>query len=152
MGVDVLRTALATHKIAFIDTMVFAYLLGEHAVYADLAEAVVATVEHGSLHGVTSALTLAEILTGPARVGNLKALREYEIYLTNFPNLTILPVDATLARPIAQVRATTGLRMPDAVQIATAAAAGADLIVGNDKQWRGKIGSCTFLVLDDFRD
>jgi predicted nucleic acid-binding protein len=152
MGIDALRTALAAHKIAFVDTMVFAYLLDEHAVYADLAEVVLAAVESGSLCGVTSALTLAELLTGPARMGNLQAMREYELYLTNFPNLTIVPVDTALARSIAQTRAATGMRMPDAVQIAAASFAGVDVIIGNDKQWRGKVGSRTYLILDDFRD
>ena len=150
MGVNALRAALAAHKIAFIDTMVFAYLLDEHAVYADVAEVILAAVEGGSLYGVTSALTLAELLTGPACAGNLQAMRDYEIYLTNFPNLVILPIDKSLARSIAQTRAATGLRLPDVVQLATASVAGADVIIGNDKQWQGKVGDRTYLMLDDF--
>ena len=151
MGVEGLRRALAAHQRVFLDTMVLAYLLDEHPIYADLAEAVMTLVEEGSLSAVTSALTLAEILTGPAKAGNIQALRDYELYVTHFPNLAIWPVDAALARQVAQVRAATGLRTPDAVQLAVAASAGVDAIVGNDRSWRNKVGDTALYLLDDFR-
>jgi predicted nucleic acid-binding protein len=152
MGVAELQQTLAAYKLAFIDTMVWVYLLDEHPDYTDLAEVVIGLAEHGLLQACTSALTLAEILTGPAKKSNIAAVNDYTLYLTHFPNLIIFPVDVNLARQIALVRASTGLRTPDAIQIAVAMAAGADVIIGNDKSWRGKTGSLAFVLLDDFRN
>lgn len=150
MGVAALAAALTTHPIVFVDTMVIVYLLENHPVYADVAATVMNTIEQGVVTGVTSMLTLAELLTGPALAGNLTALRDYELYLTNFPNLTLHPIDADVARKVATVRAATGLRTPDAIQLATAELAGATAIVGNDKGWKGKTGALDLLLLDAF--
>ena len=48
--------------------------------------------------------TLAEILTAPAKTGDRRALQDYEIYLTRFPNLRIVPLDVTPAREMALVQ------------------------------------------------
>jgi len=150
MGVAALATALAPHPIVFVDTMVIVYLLENHPVYGDVAATVMNTIEQGVVTGVTSMLTLAELLTGPARAGNFTALRDYELYLTNFPNLTLHSIDADVARKVATVRAATGLRTPDAIQLATAELAGATAIVGNDKGWKGRTGALDLLLLNAF--
>lgn len=87
MGVAELQKTLATSKLAFIDTTVWVYLLDEHPDYVDLAETVIGRVERGLLRACTSALTLAEILTGPAKKNDFSAVNDYTLYLTHFPNL-----------------------------------------------------------------
>jgi predicted nucleic acid-binding protein len=91
-------------------------------------------------------------LTAPAQAGDDRALRDHELYLTNFPNLSIVPLSVDLARQAARVRASTRLKMPDSIQIATALEAGADVVVGNDKRWRNRTGGLPLLLLDDFLD
>lgn len=150
MDLTALTVALAAHRTVFVDTMVFVYLLDNHPVYAAPAAAALGAIERGAPAGVTSMLTLAELLTGPARAGNLTALRDYELYLTNFPHLQLHPFDAAVARKVALLRAATGLRTPDAIQLATATVAGATAIVGNDKGWQGKTGALALLLLDDY--
>jgi predicted nucleic acid-binding protein len=130
--------------------MVFIYLLEAHPRYAGLASAMLEMVEQGTVAGLTSTLTMAELLTAPAQAGDDTALRDYELYLTNFPHLTILPLTIAIARRAARVRAKTKLKMPDAIQIATAMGAGADIIIGNDKRWRSRTGGLPLLLLDDF--
>ncbi|HQY94590.1 PIN domain-containing protein [Caldilinea sp.] len=128
----------------------FVSLLENYPVFADLATAVLTPIEQGAAAGVTSTLTLTELLTGPVQAANLTALRDYELHLTNFPHLTLHACDADVARQVALVRAATGLRTPDAIRIATVALAGATLIVGNDKAWQGKTGSLALLLLNEF--
>jgi predicted nucleic acid-binding protein len=125
-------------------------LLDEHPRYVDFAMVLFDAIEQGQLRGVTSMLTLAELLTAPAQQANLQALRDYELYLTNFPNLQLTPLEAEVARTTATVRAATRLKLPDALQIATALTAGADAIISNDHQWRTKFSQPTLLLLDDF--
>ena len=151
MGVEELRQQSGRHKRMFLDTMVFVYLLERNPHYGSLAEAILADVEAGKLEALTSALTLAEVLAGPAQAQNIAAMHDYELYLTSFPHLTILDVERKHASTIARVRAATGLRTSDAIQIALAASAGADAIIGNDKAWLGKTGAIDYLMLNAFR-
>jgi len=60
-------------------------------------------------------------------------------FLTTFPNLTILPADLTVALQAATLRATTGIRLPDALVVASGMLAGCEAIVSNDEQWRRKL-------------
>jgi predicted nucleic acid-binding protein len=150
MGVKELRQVLGDQKLLFVDTNIIIYLLDNHPRYGELAMAVLEAIEAGQAVAVTSVLTLAEVLTKPARVGNERAMQDYELYLTNFPNLKLVAVDQTVARTAARLRALYPLKMPDAIQLATAQLAVVDAIITNDKQWRGKTGSATLLVLDDY--
>ena len=151
MGVEDLRQRLGRHKLVFLDTMIFVYLLEQNPTYIALAETIFAEVEAGTLEALTSVLTLAEVLTGPAQAQDVEAMHDYELYLTSFPHLKIVGVERQHVSAIAQVRAATGLRTPDAIQIAVATVAGADAIIGNDKAWNGKTGETAYLMLNAFR-
>ena len=150
MGVAELQEAIRGRRLVLLDTMVWIYLLDAHPRYADLAAVVLRGVEEGGNAGIISSITLAELLTAPARAGDERALRDYELYLAHFPNLTIAPCDAATARQAARVRAQTGLRLPDAIVLATGHLAGADVVVSNDKRWEGKTGDMAFLLLENF--
>jgi predicted nucleic acid-binding protein len=152
MGVAELHLQLSRYSAPFLDTLLLIYLLEEHPLYVDLADVVMESIESGVSNSLTSTLTIAELLTAPTQAGDDKALRDYELYLTNFPNLLIVPLSVDLARQAARVRASTRLKMPDSIQIATALEAGADVVVGNDKRWRHRTGGLPLLLLDDFLD
>jgi predicted nucleic acid-binding protein len=152
MSVDSLCRALAGHELVLLDTMVFSYQLADHPRYAPLAGAVLEAVETGQVAGLTTTITLVEILTVPARAGDRQALYDYEFYLTRFPNLEILPLDAALARETALVRGATGLRTPDAIQVAAARLAGAGALITNDRRWVRQVTEPPLLLLDDYLD
>ena len=63
MGVAALRHRLRGWKSVALDTSVFAYQLLDHPHYAPLTELILHSVETGHLRGVTTTITLAEILT-----------------------------------------------------------------------------------------
>ena len=149
-GVEKLHQAVSRHKLLVLDTMVFSYHLSDHPRYAPLSAVVLEAVESGKVSGLTTTVTLAELITVPAQSGNQRAMQEYELYLTHFPNLRILPLDTALAREAARVRAATGLRMPDAIQIAAARLFGTDGIVTNDKRWMGRVTRPALVLLDDY--
>lgn len=150
MGIVELRTTVVRHESVFIDTMIFSYLLMEHPTYVDLAGTVLKLIEQGEVGGVISMITVAEILTPPAIKGDEQVARLYELYLRNFPNLTILPVDFDIARATAKIRGQTRLRTPDALQIATAQIAGVGAIITNDKQWLDKSETVEVIILDNY--
>jgi predicted nucleic acid-binding protein len=77
-------------------------------------------------------------------------MRDYELYLTHFPHLRLVPLDADLARETARVRADTGLRTPDAVQVAAARLYSADAVVTNDHRWRDRVHGPDLILLDEY--
>ena len=150
MGVDDFRRLLAGLHLVALDTMVFVYHLANHPRYAALTTMVLEAVETGQLAGMTTTITLAEILTAPAKVGDRQAAQDYELYLTRFPNLQIAPLDIALARETALVLGATGLRTPDAIQVAAARLVNADAIITNDRRWVGRVDRPAVVVLDEF--
>ena len=151
-GLGDLRQSLAAADLIALDTMVFSYHLANHPRYTSLTTMILDAVESGQPAGLTTTITLAEILTVPAKAGDRGALQDYEIYLTRFPNLEVVSLDTSLVRETALVRAATGLRTPDAVQIAAACLAGADTIETNDPRWAGRVTAPALLMLDDYLD
>lgn len=150
MGVEDLQQTLARHHLVLLDTMVFSYHLSAHPRYAPLSRVVLEAMESGQVTGLMTTVTLAEVLSLPARMSNRAVMLEYELYLTHFPNLRLVPLDAALAREAAWVRGTTGLCLPDAVQVAAARLSGADGIVTNDRRWVGRVNAPPLVVLEDY--
>ena len=149
-GVGKLQADLQRYPLVAVDTMVFVYLLEDHPRYASAAEAALSAIEQGKTAGVISAITLTELLTAPAQVGDTAAMLDYEIYLLHFPNVEVYPVDVAVAREAALVRAKSGLPTPDAIILATARVAGADAVLTNDKRWRGKCPEMEVLLLSEY--
>jgi uncharacterized protein len=150
MGLRELQAELARLSRICIDTAVFAYHLAEHPRYVAFTSVILAAVEQKDLEGLITTITLTELLTYPAQKGDTQTLREWELYLTNFPNLLLVPLDLALAREAALVRGETRLKTPDAVQVAAARLYGADAIVTNDRPWDKRVSSPRVLILDDF--
>nr|HID14028.1 type II toxin-antitoxin system VapC family toxin [Anaerolineae bacterium] len=121
-------------------------------IYAPLTSVILETIESGKVAGMTTTITLVELLTVPAQGNDRRAMQEYELYLTHFPNLRIVPLDTALAWEAALARAATGLRMPDAIQIAAARLHGADGIVTNDHRWVQRVTQPALVLLDDYVD
>jgi predicted nucleic acid-binding protein len=94
-------------------------------------------VETGRFACVISALSAAELLVRPSTLGPAW-LSASVAALGRFPHLTVRSFTFEDAGLAAQVRATTRLRMPDAVVVATALAARVDALVHCDDEWDAK--------------
>lgn len=149
-GVADLRQALLACHLVALDTMVFSYHLADSPRYIPLTSVILETIESGQIAGLMTTVTLVEVLTAPAQARQRRAMDDYEIYLTHFPNLRLVPLDVTLAREAALVRAATGLRTPDAVNIAAARLYGAEAIVTNDHRWVGRVSTPAVILLDEY--
>jgi predicted nucleic acid-binding protein len=69
-------------------------------------------------------------------MGDLRLARKYRDYLTNSENIGLFALDMKIADRVVELRANYGFKTPDAIQIGTASACGADYIVTNDKRWK----------------
>ena len=150
MGIEDLQAEIGAHRLLLVDTPIFSYHLADHPRYAPLTGVILDAIESGRVAGLTSAVTVAEILTLPAQAGDVEAMQDYELFLTSFPNLRLVSLDVPLARETALVRAATGLRTPDAVQVAAARLYGADAIITNDHRWAALVSTPVVILLDAY--
>lgn len=97
MGIENLEDAIGSHRLLLLDTPVFSCHFSNHPRYAPLTTVILGAIESGRAAGLTSAITAAEILTFPAQADNQRTVRDYELFLANFPNLHVAPLDVTLA-------------------------------------------------------
>jgi predicted nucleic acid-binding protein len=117
-----------------VDTMLFVYHFENHPRFGPAASRILEAAERGRLRLVTSVLTLMEVLVVPKREGQDELCRRYHELLTSFPQLTMLPVDPTIAEVASELRATYPVRTPDALHLATAIVAGAEAFVTADQR------------------
>ncbi|HUF36872.1 MAG TPA: PIN domain-containing protein [Gemmatimonadales bacterium] len=117
-----------------LDTAIFIYLIEEHPRFLPLVEPVFAAVDAGRWPGVTSGLTLLEVLVVPYRAGDLALAEQYETLLTRSRGIRMVEVDAALLRSGAQLRALTRMRAPDALQVAAALRTRSTAYLTNDRR------------------
>jgi predicted nucleic acid-binding protein len=116
-----------------LDTAPFICLIEEHETFLPVVEPLFAAIDGGRLAAVTSALTLLEVLVVPLRTANTALARRYEALLGHSRGLELVEVSRAVLRDAAALRAAIGMRMPDAIQIATALQRGCTSFVTNDR-------------------
>lgn len=101
-----------------------------------------------SLIGVTSVITLVEVLVQPLRHHAVDLQRQYRDLLRHSRNMQVVPIDPAVAEQAADLRSRHNLRTPDALQVAAALAAGCDAFLTNDLTLK-RIVELPVLVLDE---
>jgi predicted nucleic acid-binding protein len=133
-----------------LDTSIFIYFIEENSAYLPLVEPLFAAIDAGELEAVTSSLTLLEVLVIPFRFANAALIGRYETLLTRSQGLRLVDLDRDFLRSVAQVRASTGAKTPDAMQLAASMAAGCPVFLTNDDRIPNLPGLRT-LLLEDYR-
>jgi predicted nucleic acid-binding protein len=142
-----LQGFLKNHSVIGLDTSIFIYHLEDHPRYSPLTEIIFNALEKGINKGVTSYLTLMEILVKPKTEGLLQVARDYEYYLTTFPNLTFYEMGLDVAQKASDLRSADRIKAPDAIQLATAILYGATAFLTNDKIFE-RVKGVDILILD----
>jgi predicted nucleic acid-binding protein len=140
---------LHRHTMVGLDTALFIYHLEDHPRYSLITADLFSEMEKGSFRGMTSFLTLMELLVKPKAEGKPEVVQDYEFVLTTFPNLTFVPMGLEVARRAADLRAAYRLRAPDAIQLATALVHNASTFLTNDKRLK-MVNELEIKILDDW--
>jgi predicted nucleic acid-binding protein len=119
----------------YLDANVFIIAYETQGAAAMDAFTLLTAVEAGTIHGVSSELTLAEILPGPLNAGASELVDAYHKIMTAGPNLTIVPVTRDILVVSAELRTgRAGLKLQDAVHCASARHAGCTHFVSDDRR------------------
>ena len=77
-------------------------------------------------------ITIAEVLTGPLKSGEEALAKRYRAVMDSWQ---VVNLTSDIAESAARFRASLGLRMADAIQVASAMAINADALVTHDRDF-----------------
>jgi predicted nucleic acid-binding protein len=134
-------------RLAF-DTSPIIYFVEANPAYDNLVSNIFSRVATGELEGWTSVITLSELLVQPIVTGRTDLQAAYRDLLLSSSNFHTVPITARIAERAANIRASYGLHLPDAIQVAFALDAGCQAIICNDRSMN-RVKELGVLVLDD---
>ncbi len=141
---------LQPHGTAVADANVLIYHLEDLSPYSQLTRALLERLAEGSLRLVVSVLTAGEILAGPYRAGDEARVALATAFLQGLPNTTLAEVTLAIADRAVWLRS-HGLRMPDAVVMATGLVHEAEVVLANDPVLQRPVpGGPRVLLLDAY--
>ena len=120
------------------DTMLFIYWLEDHPDYARRVDEIRSRMEERHDQLITGAFAFGEVLAGAYRKGTAQLADDTRRLLRNTV-AEVVPFTLDTADRYARIRGTPGITPADAIHLASAAQAGTDLFLTNDKRLVGKI-------------
>ena len=135
-------------KSIYLDANIIIYLLEGFEPHKHALSRLLKTIEDGQVSCVTSELSMAEVLVRPFKEGKSNEIKTY-IDALNDPRLVALtPVTLKTFVDAAFTRAETGLKLPDAIHVASALQTKCDAFLTNDKKIKTP-NSLPIITLDD---
>lgn len=123
---------LRSGDLVVVDSAPLIYLLDDHPEFAAAFVGLFTLQAEGKIEIAISTIAMAEVLAGPFKHGQVVLAKRYEKELANFE---VVPVSHDIAVTAARIRASTGLRLPDAIQAATTLEVGAAALVTHDRDF-----------------
>jgi predicted nucleic acid-binding protein len=148
LGLEALDDFLRRHRRVALDTSVFVYHVQANPRYLPATDKLFAWLESPLSSGVTSCISMTELLVQPIREGDEELVSKFFFLLTRYPHLEWMPTTVPIAALAARFRALHRLRTPDALQAATAVYSKATGLITNDAAFR-RLGEVQVLLLDD---
>lgn len=127
-------------KNVYLDTNIFIHAAEGFAALRETTLALFRALDEGRMRAVTSELTLAELLVKPFEIGRRDIADLYEEFIQDSRHFTVAPLQRTILVDAARYRADLGLRLPDAIHVATAVTTGCSIMLSNDQQLRTPAG------------
>jgi predicted nucleic acid-binding protein len=130
----------------YLDTNIFIYYLEDFPQFRTIPGELFRRLDAGEIRGVTSELALAEALVKPIRQKDAASRSIYEQMFASSRGLNVLPISREMLLAAAEIRATTSMKLPDAIHFATDQVASCAKYLTNDHLLTAQ-GSISILVL-----
>jgi predicted nucleic acid-binding protein len=136
MGMSLLDQ-IPTGATVTVDSAPIIYVLADRAPFAERFVSLFQAAEQSRLRIAISSITLAEVLVGPLRVGDELLAEKYRRTLISAKGWRLVSLSAEIAVSAARIRAHHNLKLPDAIQVATALATESSALITHDRDFRG---------------
>jgi len=120
---------------AVLDTNIFLIVKNKEEPHYEFSKQVLDAVDNGRMQAIISVVSVAELCVGYYLAGDEKGKQELITHLASSKTFSVIEVDLRLADAAAKIRAETGLRLPDAIMVATGLARGATYVVTYDEEF-----------------
>jgi len=127
-GLD--AASLPEGALLLVDSAPIIYVLEGHPALAARFLPFFERHARGEIAFAVTTITLAEILAGPLAAGNESLVKRYRAVLESWQ---VVELSADIAESAARLRATLKLKLPDAIQAASALAINADALLTHDR-------------------
>ncbi|MFN0317804.1 MAG: type II toxin-antitoxin system VapC family toxin [Burkholderiales bacterium] len=125
--------ALPGDALVLVDSAPIIYTLEAHARFAKRFERLFQRHADGEIELAVSTVSIAEVLTGPLSAGNEALAKRFRATLESWQ---VVELTADIAESAARLRGRYGLKLPDAIQAASALAINAAALVTHDRDFR----------------
>lgn len=136
------------HSRIALDTSIFIYYLEDSPRYLNLAKEVFDSIGGAGHMASTSTVTMAELLVKPYRDSNPTRARAIYGLFASHPRIEWIAPHLLIAQTAAKIRAAHRLKIPDALQAATAVHASATGLIANDAVFR-RVPAFETLLFDE---
>ena len=124
--------ALADGAIVLVDSAPIIYILEAHARFAVRFAPMFQRHADGEIVLAVTTVTIAEVLTGPLKAGEEALAKRYRAVLEAWQ---VVDFTCDIAESAARLRGKYGLKLPDAIQVASALSINADALVTHDRDF-----------------
>ena len=124
--------ALADGAIVLVDSAPIIYILEAHARFAARFAPMFQRHADGEIVLAVTTVTIAEVLTGPLKAGEEALAKRYRAVLEAWQ---VVDFTCDIAESAARLRGKYGLKLPDAIQVASALSINADALVTHDRDF-----------------
>ncbi|MDB6044891.1 MAG: hypothetical protein JWM63_3442 [Gammaproteobacteria bacterium] len=123
---------LPEHALLVMDSAPLIYFLESHPTFGPRFKPVFEAHAAGRVRFAVTTITVAEVLTGPLQARDEALVRRYRAILESWQ---CIDLDVGIAESAARLRASLHLKLPDAVQAASALAINAAALVTHDRDF-----------------
>jgi len=142
------QLALPAAGLVYLDTDALIYSVEKIVPYAALLQPLWDAAAQRTFQVVSSDLALLEALVQPLQLGDTVLVQLYRDLLTASQETRLIPISRAVIEAAARLRATTGIKTPDAIHAASALGEGVARFVSNDPVYR-RIPGLPVTILDD---
>lgn len=135
-----MNDALLPAPRTYLDSNIFIYLIERSTRWHDLALKVFVDADRSGTRLFTSDLTVAECLLQPHRHRNAPLISRYERFFEQDAEIARVAVDYGLLKYASHIGGALGMKLSDAIHVASALSVGCEMFVTNDHGIRAPDG------------
>lgn len=129
--------SLPEGALLLVDSAPIIYILEGHAKFAARFAPMFQRHADGELMLAVTTVSIAEVLSGPLKAGEEALAKRFRAVMETWQ---VVEVSVDIAESAARLRGKYGMKLPDAIQIASALAINADALVTHDRDFASVTG------------
>jgi len=115
-----------------LDTNIFVGVINKER-HSSSSKEVLDRIDSGSLRCAVSTVVVAEVCTGYHMAGEIEDKDDFLAHLQASQNYDVVELSLGVADQAGRIKAETGLKLPDAIVVASAIKAGSEFLITNDE-------------------